>query len=372
MGAGTLPARTIGLGSVISGHVLDVEGVRQRVDAQLEQFLASKSEQLADLSQQLVPLAKLAVGILGSGKRLRPAFCWWGWRGCGGDDSDAAMMAAASLEFLQAGALIHDDLLDDADTRRGMPSVHRAMATVHVARQWLGDPEEFGRAAALILGDLCLGWSDEMYLSAALRTKLSARPLLDAMKTEVMCGQYLDMLGQVRPPGPPVEDLASALTVVRYKTAKYTVERPLQLGARLAGASPAMIAGLSEYGIPLGEAFQLRDDILGVFGDPHATGKPAGDDLREGKRTVLIALAAQRAPADRDLIATLIGDRDLDEAGLDRVRAIIVDSGALREAEHMISERTTRALAALRGLRLADQARDVLARLAVAATDRTV
>lgn len=361
------------LSAVNEGSVLDVEDVRARVDVAVGRFITAKRDQLAQLAPELAPLAEVAGSMLGSGKRLRPAFCWWAWRGCGGADIEEAMVAAAALEFLHGGALIHDDLIDDADTRRGMPSVHRAFASQHRQTHWRGDDRDFGQAAAIILGDLCLGWSDELFASSGLpnATVAAGKPVLDAMRTEVMCGQYLDLLEQVQTTQSPSRALTNAMAVARFKTAKYTIERPLQLGAGLAGADAATIARFSDYGLPLGEAFQLRDDILGVFGDPSATGKPAGDDLREGKRTVLIALAVQLAPQHRGLVAATLGDKAASADALDQIRRVIIDSGALREAERLITSRTSEALAGLARLELSNNAAEVLRRLALAATDRT-
>ena len=376
------------LSGVQAGNVLDVEDVRRRVDAAVARFATAKRDQLAQLAPELAPLAEFAAQLLGGGKRLRPAFCWWAWRGCGGADIEAAMVAAAALEFLHAGALIHDDLIDDADTRRGLPAAHRAFASRHRQARGRGRDRDFGQAAAIILGDLCLGWSDELFAAAGLSTAAlrAGKPVLDTMRTEVMCGQYLDLLQQVRaerdvteatPAGSSEEspdelpnDLTSAMAVARFKTAKYTIERPLQLGAALAGADAAAMAQFSEYGIPLGEAFQLRDDILGVFGDPAATGKPAGDDLREGKRTVLIALALDLAPPHRGLVAGTLGNKAASDHDLDQIRQVIIASGALRAAERLIAQRTTQALAGLSRMELSNGAAEVLRRLALVATDR--
>lgn len=368
-----------------AGSVLDVEDVRRRVDAAVARFATAKRDQLSELAPELTPLAEFAAQLLGGGKRLRPAFCWWAWRGCGGANIDEVVVAAAALEFLHAGALLHDDLIDDADTRRGLPSAHRWFASRHRQAQGRGRDADFGQSAAIILGDLCLGWSDELFADSGLPIAAirAGKPVMDTMRTEVMCGQYLDLLQQVRTTRPasgesPDEsaeqlsaELTSAMAVARFKTAKYTIERPLQLGAAMAGADAASMAQFSNFGIPLGEAFQLRDDILGVFGDPTATGKPAGDDLREGKRTVLIALTLALAPQHRELVTGALGDKLASDHELDRTRQVIIDSGALQEAERLISERTNEALAALEEVELSNGANEVLRRLALAATDRT-
>ncbi|MDP9418075.1 MAG: polyprenyl synthetase family protein, partial [Actinomycetota bacterium] len=236
------------------------------------------------LGDELTPLLGAAHDLLRGGKRLRAAFCYWGWRGVGGSDCDEVVRAAAALELFHAAALIHDDVMDDSDTRRGMPAAHRRFAALHRGHGWLGSPDEYGVAGAILLGDLCLCWSDEMLATSGVTPdRLGAgRRVFDVMRTQLMGGQYLDMLEQARAD----TSVERARTVVRFKTAKYTVEHPLLLGGELAGAAPELLAAYTAYGLPLGEAYQLRDDMLGVFGDPASTGKPAGDDLREGKRTV--------------------------------------------------------------------------------------
>ncbi len=351
---------------------LDHADLRRRVSTAIEAHLAHQRPRLAAISPDLDPLADaLTAFLLDGGKRLRPAFAYWGWRGAGGADHDEIVTAVAALELVQACALIHDDVMDGSDTRRGQPAVHRRFAAMHRERGWRGDPDGFGTAAAILLGDTCLIWADEMLNRSGLPAEalLRGQPVYDEMRSEIMAGQYLDVLGQAT--GDATVD--SAMTVVRYKSAKYTVERPLHLGAALAGAAPELTKTYSAYGLPLGEAFQLRDDILGVFGDPAETGKPAGDDLREGKRTVLVAKTLERVePAHAAFIEASLGDPGLDDAGIATIRELIASSGALGETEKLIAELTDRALAALHTDALDPEAADVLRELAVAATARKV
>ncbi len=352
---------------------LDVADLRTRVQAVVDEVLSYQSIVLNRVSDDLTPMVDALTALLAGGKRLRPAFAYWGWRGAGGDPAmdDMALRAAAGLEFLQACALIHDDVMDGSDTRRGLPAAHRRFAGVHRDAEWLGSPEAFGVGAAILLGDLCLSWADEVVFGCGFPPDAMGRAkgVYDEMRTELMAGQYLDLLEQAMGGG----SVERALKVVRYKSAKYTIERPLHLGAALAGEDPAVRDAYSGYGLPLGEAFQLRDDILGVFGDPAETGKPAGDDLREGKRTVLIAIAVERStPAQASVIRRHLGDPGLDARGVEALREIISATGALDYTENLIGELLDASLASLHTTELDQQAHEVLEGLAYAATRRTV
>ncbi|MFI7344033.1 polyprenyl synthetase family protein [Streptomyces sp. NPDC050085] len=347
---------------------LDLSHLKTSADEVLDGFLvrkaAARTPDLPDLATSLRRF--IAVG----GKRIRPLFTLVGWHaaGCNGTVR-AAHHLAASLELFHAFALIHDDVMDRSDTRRGHPTVHR-----HFAQQHAGLPaaaEQFGTGAAILVGDLALMWSDELLHTGNLTPQQLAavRPLLNKMRTEVIQGQYLDLNLDWRRHQQP--DVQAALTVIRYKTAKYTIERPLQLGAALAGAPPTLLAALSAYAIPLGEAFQLRDDLLGVFGDPATTGKPALDDLREGKATVLIALALTRARrAQADQLRLFLGCPTLTEEQAQVARRIITASGAVRTVETMIAERYEQAQAALDTAPIDPAVKDALHRLADTAVRR--
>ena len=348
--------------------VPDGGDLRARVQKALDGFLDAHRPRLQAMGEELRPLTEALAEFLSGGKRLRPEFCFWGHLGAGGRDSDDLVVAAASLELFQACAIIHDDVMDGSDTRRGRPAVHRRFAALHTSHGWNGAASAFGAGAAILLGDLCLAWSDEMLVGSGM-LNASARQVFDDMRGELMAGQYLDLLEQVRGDG----TVESALRVARFKSAKYTIVEPLHLGAAMAGAGDDVLAAYSAYGMPLGEAFQLRDDVLGVFGDPEVTGKPAGDDLREGKRTALVALALERAsPEQADLVRRLLGDPSLDDAGVGALRQLLVDTRAVARVEELIAVRTTEALAALDGTRVTPEAVEVLRGLAVAATARSV
>jgi geranylgeranyl diphosphate synthase type I len=355
---------------------LDAADLRPRVQSTIDQVLAQQGALLSAVSSDMDPLVSALRDLLSGGKRLRPAFAYWGWRGAADPidiaaQDDAVIHAVTGLEFLQACALIHDDVMDGSDTRRGLPAAHRRFAGLHRGEQWLGSPESFGVGAAILLGDLCLSWADEVLLTADLprETLQRAKAIYDEMRSELMAGQYLDLLEQACGGG----SVDRALQVVRYKSAKYTIERPLHIGAALAGAPAAVFDAYSGYGLPLGEAFQLRDDVLGVFGDPEQTGKPAGDDLREGKRTVLIALATERSSdAQRAHLRALLGDPGLDAGGIDTLRTIIEDTGALASTESMIEKLLQQSLDSLENEHVSREAREVLTGLAFAATRRSL
>ncbi|GID32087.1 geranylgeranyl diphosphate synthase type I [Paractinoplanes brasiliensis] len=351
---------------------LEAADLRARVDKALAAFLGEQRARLIGIDPALSAVAEaLEDFVLKGGKRLRPAFAYWGFRGAGGADSDRVVAAVAALELVQASALIHDDLMDRSDTRRGEPSVHRRFEARHSAAGWRGGAAAFGDSAAVLLGDLALVWSDELLHTSGLGPGelTRARPVFDEMRTEVTVGQYLDVLTQATAD----TSLDRAGKVARFKSAKYTVERPLLLGAAMAGADAQLCAAYSGFGLPLGEAFQLRDDVLGVFGDPAQTGKPAGDDLREGKRTYLVAAAfAALGEKERAELDAGLGDQGLDDARVERLRALIRDSGALTATERRIDELMTASLAALDAAPVEAEAREVLHRLADAATRRIV
>ncbi|MFI2295248.1 polyprenyl synthetase family protein [Isoptericola sp. NPDC019571] len=363
-----------------AASLVDLENLRTDVDTRVEEHLDALAREVASIGDAATALTDQAAVLLSGGKRLRAAFCYWSYRAHGGATSgperDAVVRAGAALELFQAAALLHDDVMDASDTRRGEPTAHRAFEARHAAAGWAGSAERFGTSAAILLGDLCLVACQREIAAAVadLPTEraAAARALFDAMQTEVVVGQYLDVLVQAEPWGlDPAADEERARDVLRAKSARYSVERPLVLGAVLAGASPAHVAAVSDAGLPLGEAFQLRDDVLGVFGDPSVTGKPAGDDLREGKRTVLVARTLAAAGAsDRDLVVARLGDPDLDGATVERLRGVIAGSGALDGVEALIDTLADGALDALSAAGLAEPAREVLLDLARAAVDR--
>lgn len=318
--------------------------LRARFEARLTMFLREQGPGWPDGAPHGL-LSTLHRFVLAGGKRLRPTFCYWGWRSAGGPDGEPIVTAAAALELFHAFALIHDDIMDGSVRRRGEPSVHQFFADRHTRSAWRGDAARYGRNTALLGGDLCAAWADQMFHGCGLTREQVHRgyPVFAGMRTEVIAGQYLDLVSGVGD-----GSVAGALTVIRMKSARYTVTRPLQIGAALAGAGDAMLASFVQFGDPLGDAFQLRDDVLGVFGDPAVTGKPVLDDLREGKRTVMMAYARDRATRPQlARIRELFGSPDLDEAGAAELRRIIVDTGAREATEQLIGTRLITARSAL-------------------------
>ena len=358
-----------------AGSPADVERVREAVAAALDDFLGVQRRVLAAMDPTLEVVVDELCDLAAGGKRLRPLFAYWGWRGGldpahPAEDDAAVLRAVAALEFVHASALVHDDVMDGATTRRGRAATHVGFAARHGDDGLSGDKELFGVGAAILVGDLALVWSDELLRTSGISVPalIRARAVWDTMRTEVTAGQYLDLLragGGL--PGPD-----GAMKVARYKSAGYTVQRPLLLGGALAGADEAVREAYSRIGLPLGEAFQLRDDVLGVYGDPAVTGKSADDDLREGKQTLLVSWAEQEADADgRRLLHDSLGNPAAGPEQFDALRRLIEDTGALRRVEDRIAERTAEARSAVADAPITADAREALAALAVAATTRT-
>jgi geranylgeranyl diphosphate synthase, type I len=377
-----------GADAVLDSQAPLSQAFRDAVSAEISAFLSEQSSVLDSMGPELVPVHLMANQMLCGGKRIRPAFCIWGYVAAAGIPTDEELKpllaAAGSLDVLHVSALVHDDLMDSSDLRRGRPAAHRQFEALHANAGWLGDSAAFGRSGAILLGDLLVMWSAQMLHGAGVdqSTLERALPIVEAMRTEVTCGQYLDMVAQAHPlrkRAPaigslrPTIELAmdDASRVVEYKAARYTVQRPCQIGAALGGGDDELYFALGAYGSPLGRAFQFRDDLLGVFGDPQVTGKPAGDDLREGKRTVLVAHAYAHAGDDgQKLLLQRLGDSALDDAGISELQQVIVESGARDAVESMINEYYERALKALHDTEITEEGRVGLTALADAAVRR--
>ncbi len=355
--------------------------IQERLDDTISQHRA----ELEGLGPDAAPLLDEARAYLAGGKRMRAQFAVLGYRAVQpldlfadpGHDLATVLDAACALELFHAAALIHDDVIDRSDTRRGRPSAHRHFEALHGQQRWRGDRSHFGLAAALLLGDLLQSWADEIFQRACDATPdrdaaTAARAHFNRMRSEVAVGQYLDVVEEQRAEfAAENEQLERSTRVLVYKSAKYSVEAPLLIGGALAGATPEQEQALSDFGLPVGVAFQLRDDLLGVFGDAELTGKPAGDDLLEGKRTVLVTLAREALPAtQRRLFDELLGDAGLDEEQLGMLQLTIRSSGAVDRVEQMITRNVDRAEAALDFAPLSAEAREQLVSLAHRAARR--
>jgi geranylgeranyl diphosphate synthase type I len=341
--------------------------VASRVDKRLEALLAVERERWARVDEDLVPpIDEIARLVLAGGKRLRPAFCFWGFVGAGGDPTDELVIdAGAALELLHAFALFHDDVMDGSLTRRGEPTTNAKFEASHGADKLAGESRRFGDGVAILVGDLAYVYSDQLMRNASPQ----AWTIWNELRIELNFGQYLDMLGSVL----NERRREKAERICRYKSGKYTIERPLHLGALLAAPTrDDLIPVLSTYGLPLGDAFQMRDDVLGAFGDTAITGKPVGDDLREGKPTPLMAIASARANAAQLKELQLVGNQDLTPEQIARVQEVIRETGALDELETVITRLTDEAIAAVQNVPFAQSVRDELITLAEYVSWRTV
>jgi geranylgeranyl diphosphate synthase type I len=341
--------------------------VASRVDKRLESLLAAERERWAKVDADLVPpIDEIARLVLAGGKRLRPAFCFWGFVGAGGDPTDELVIdAGAALELLHAFALFHDDVMDGSLTRRGEPTTNAKFEASHGADKLAGESRRFGDGVAILVGDLAYVYSDQLMRNASPQ----AWTIWNELRIELNFGQYLDMLGSAM----NERRREKAERICRYKSGKYTIERPLHLGALLAAPTrDDLIPVLSTYGLPLGDAFQMRDDVLGAFGDTAITGKPVGDDLREGKPTPLMAIATARANAAQLKELQLVGNQDLTPEQIVRVQEVIRETGALDELETVITRLTDEAIAAVQHVPFTQAVRDELITLAEYVSWRTV
>lgn len=337
--------------------------LQHRIDAALEVALDELLPRLDELHPSMHALTAELRAFTAGGKRIRPALLLLGFQAAGGHALSAVEGPALALELLHTCALLHDDVIDQAPSRRGRPSVHHAFADTHRTQGWRGDGAAYGRAVAILVGDLAFVHADELFLSAEVpdRTLLAGLRRFTQLREEVMAGQALDLHAATA----GITDRDLALRVATLKSGRYSVARPLELGAVLAGAGAELTGQLHAIGDPLGQAFQLADDLLGVFGDPAATGKSTSSDLAEGKRTLLIAEAMARLPAEEaaELDAAL-GHGPLDADTAVRSRELLDRSGARAATEEAIAVRIEAARGALATLDVDPTARQALAAMA--------
>ena len=351
---------------------MNIEQLRNQIDQELSILVEKFCAELIELDPQLTQVAEALKDYLAEGKRFRSIFALIGYLGAGGELKPEIYRAAASLEFLQASALIHDDLMDGSDTRRGKPAIHKQFEKMHSAK--------FGSSAAILIGDLALSWNERALHESGIEVtaQIAVNPIHDVMRTELMAGQFLDVFEQTKS-GSQSFSIERSLKIARYKSGKYSIERPLHFGAALAMASnssnsrklPEYLAIYSEFGLPLGEAFQLRDDLLGIYGDPVKTGKPAGDDLREGKRTALIAYAYDRGNQEiKALLEKKLG-ADLDQSEIEELRNVILETGAVSHVEELISKLSKEALASIQRDELTTESKQLLREMIDQVVNRT-
>jgi geranylgeranyl diphosphate synthase, type I len=343
-------------------------GLRRKVLSHLSEFVAGRCT--AELAESGVEVAgDILLNYVAGGKCLRSTFMYLGWL-AGSADSDNALFASAGLELLHAFALLQDDVMDAASSRRGRPAAHLQFSQWHRDRKLSGPAERFGESAAILLGDLCLIWAEQMLRESGVehRGLQRAWPRYDAMRTELAVGQFADLTIDVR----DLPSMDMVLDVARRKSGNYTVRRPLEIGAAMSGCSDRTVASLGRYGEALGEAFQLRDDLLGVFGAASVTGKPDGQDLIERKATSVVIAAHQLADAPtRRQLTELTNTGDLDDGAVERWRTLIVTTGAVQWVEDTISNRVSLALDELNQSRIGEPVRAALTNMATVCTERT-
>ncbi len=336
--------------------------VAQQAEARVEALLVAQRAAWIQVDERLAaPVDALATLVAAGGKRLRPALCAVAYAGVGGEggiDADEVIAAGAALELLHTFALVHDDVMDGSDSRRGTEAVHRRFIRAHADAAWRGESRRFGEGMAILVGDVAYVLADMLLRDAPLPVHV----LWDELRLELCIGQSLDLIGAAE----ATFELALAQRIACYKSAKYTVERPMHLGAALAGQFESAGAALSAVGLPLGQAFQLRDDALGVFGDEVVTGKPVGDDLREGKPTPMLAMAHERAHrvAGADRVLAMVGTRDLGEREIKEIQDVLVETGAVAAVEVEIERLVDVALGAIDRAPLHPEAAGLLGDLA--------
>jgi len=350
----------------VSSAPASLRDIATRVDDRLRALIAQERTRWVGFDTDLqVPFDELERMVVGGGKRLRPVFTYWGFVGAGGSSTDQRVIdAGAAFELLHAFALFHDDIMDGSVTRRGVTTTHERMQAEHRTRSWSGDARRFGDGSAILIGDLSFVYAD------SLLSHLGPRgwQMWNELRVELNIGQYLDMLGSAQNERRPEK----AARICRYKSGKYTIERPLHLGALLADEATPLLADYSAYGLPLGDAFQLRDDVLGVFGESSVTGKPVGDDIREAKPTPLMALASSRATTPQREVLSRVGAKVLSDTDVAQVQQVIVECGALAEMETIIDRLTTQAITAINDAPIDGDVRTELVALAHFVSDRRV
>jgi geranylgeranyl diphosphate synthase, type I len=328
-----------------------LEELRRAVDEDLRDFLSRRAEELPENSELIEELWRM---ISAGGKRLRPAFCYWGFRAGGGEHGASILRAAASLELLHTFALVHDDIMDASNERRGERTVH----ALH------------GVSVAVLAGDLALVLADSRLMGAGFSAEPMARAMdaYQTMRQEVIAGQYLDVAAETNV---AISD-AEARRIAVLKSGRYSIEKPLIIGACLAGAPREIVDGLAAAGEPLGEAFQFRDDLLGTFGERTSTGKPIDSDIREGKRNLLFARTASALSGSEwdFFVERWGGGKSLSADEVDRLRSLVEHSGARASVERLALELADEARAHVKAAPIPAESRAALLALADLSVNR--
>ncbi|MCC2280931.1 polyprenyl synthetase family protein [Streptomyces sp. ET3-23] len=354
----------------MSATVMDETQFRVGVDSLLKNLLDDKRKNLSNKDVGLL-LERLSVFVLGGGKRLRSAFCYWGWQGAGGSGSaEGVIRAAASLELLHAFALLQDDIIDHSATRRGLPAMHRQLAELHQSSHWHGPAADFGIGGAMMLSNLCLVWSSMLLHEASEDAQQigTLKALHQGTVADATYGEVLELILQSE----RRYDKCHCMEVVRYKAGRYMFMPALLMGAVLANARPEVFSCYQDFGIAIGDGYQLRDDLLGAFGNPSLTGKPNTDDFREGKPTVLIAEALQRFDGGTLKRAyELYGNPHISPREISELRDLLRTSGAVAAIERLIRECAATGATALTRANLATNAKEEMTSLAQRALQRS-
>ncbi|MFT4245072.1 MAG: polyprenyl synthetase family protein [Micrococcaceae bacterium] len=344
------------------------------VNDYLTDFIEEKITVARQISNEAAELCQHIYEVAKGGKRTRAQLNYLGYLVANGKNEDLSIKIGTAIELFQTSALIHDDIIDSSDTRRGIDTIHYSYSNNHQAQGYSGNNKDYGMAAGIIAGDICMQWSEEIFSQAIVKSpqNIAARKNFETMRLEVMAGQFMDIHEEVDfNTNHELTPHERAFRVLTYKSAKYSVEHPLTIGATLGGADTELLSKLSAFGLPTGQAFQLRDDVLGVFGDPTITGKPAGDDLKEGKRTTLIAYAIENSDVDTtNYLNAKLGSTELTKAEVAMLQEIIKASGALAKTEEMITNLTDTAIKELAALKINAELKAELEKLAHTLTQR--
>ncbi len=302
-------------------------------DKRLEAYFEVKKKEAAVISPEYTDLVQyLSEYILAGGKRIRPFLAYMGYKVSGGNNNEKIMRLGMALEIFHSFALIHDDIIDFSNLRRNKPTFHIMLQEWHQSKNWRGSSSDFGLGLAVLAGDILSTWSNELVFNLNNRRVFK---LYQEMKNEIMIGQAEDIfLSEVK----NISDKDRIVSVMMRKTSDYTAQKPLILGATLAGARNSQQEFYKNLSVPLGLAFQLKDDVLGMFGKRREIGKPTDSDIKEGKITLLIYYALKSGKISRDYLLKLLGNKKVTREQIVEFKNIIKRSGALQRVDSEIDK----------------------------------